>query len=179
MIGIYAIFRKSDNKCMYVGQSKDVERRIIYHLKYNTNINVDKLNYYGKIIETFDFYDKENQLNREAYWINELNPELNTCRNRHFKSKKLSEIAKTRTGEKNPMYRYKWSDEQIEQIRKHNIGKKRSKQSVENNRNAQILHAKLHPRCWINNGIEEKFIQKEYIQQYLNNGWIKGRLKRN
>ena len=30
-------------------------------------------------------------------------------------------------------------------------------------------------RCWINNNIQELFIEKSKLQQYIENGWIKGR----
>lgn len=90
-IGIYGIFRKSDNKCMYIGQSKEIENRIRSHLlKHNKSqqhlwIIVDNKNdYYGKILEEHKFDDREYRLNREAYWIKELNPELNVVRNRNM-----------------------------------------------------------------------------------------------
>lgn len=104
MIGIYAIYRKSDDKCLYVGQSKNIERRINEHTKYkyNSHLNLENIDCYGKCIEIFDFYEKENQLNREAYWIDLLKPELNIDKNRHhFVSNetrnKMSESQKGRT----------------------------------------------------------------------------------
>ena len=84
MIGIYAIFRKSDDKCMYVGESNNTEHRLHRHFKGFTHIKVNEKEHYGKVIETFDVYDKENQLDREAYWIRKLNPVLNKIRNKQY-----------------------------------------------------------------------------------------------
>ena len=77
MIGIYAIFRKSDDKCMYVGQSECIERRIGQHLTNNTHIDVNSEEYYGKPIEIHNIDDKKYRIEREKFWIHELNPELN------------------------------------------------------------------------------------------------------
>ena len=80
MIGIYAFYRRNDNKCLYVGQSKNLEYRTRAHMCPSGKFY--KQDVYYEFVETFDYYDLENQLNREAYWINVLNPELNIFRNR-------------------------------------------------------------------------------------------------
>lgn len=82
MIGIYAIYRTSDNKCIYVGQSKNIERRIYEHTKRPSSRLIQE-ECYGKAIEIYDSYDANTQLDREAYWINILSPELNKTINRH------------------------------------------------------------------------------------------------
>lgn len=74
MIGIYGIFRKSDNVCVYVGQSKNIETRIKQHLKHVTHTNYNETDYYGKEIEVFDYYDKEHNILREEYWIRKIRP---------------------------------------------------------------------------------------------------------
>ena len=117
MIGIYAIFRKSDDKCMYVGQSKDVERRKREHFGKNSKFNVT--DHYFKVLESFESIDNETKLNREAYWINELNPELNICRNRHFNltPEQIKKFSTSHIGSKR-------TPEQCENIRKSHIGQK-------------------------------------------------------
>lgn len=148
MIGIYAIYRKSDDACVYVGQSKEIEKRILMHIKYRCgrfkNIT-DEL--YYKALETFDYYDKENQLNREAYWINELNPELNIIRDRHLSvemkghlretniEKHHSEetkqkISKTMTGKNHPFYGKHHSEEVKQKISNTMKGEKRSAETL-------------------------------------------------
>ena len=103
MIGIYEIFRKSDDKCMYVGQSKNIKRRIYAHFGTNgQRFNYDE--YYYKVVEEFDTYDRNRNLDREAYWINELNAELNEWRNRQPSEKWRKQQSERMTGEKNSMY---------------------------------------------------------------------------
>lgn len=75
MIGIYGIYSKIDDELLYIGQSGNVRRRLNHHYDSCGKFNRDE--HYDKIIESFDFYDKETLLNREAYWIDELKPKLN------------------------------------------------------------------------------------------------------
>lgn len=103
MIGIYAIFRKSDDKCMYVGQSKNIKQRLYAHFcDKNKRFNYDE--YYYKVVEEFDTYDRNRNLDREAYWINKLNAELNEWRNRQPSEKWRKEQSERMKGEKNSMY---------------------------------------------------------------------------
>jgi len=118
MIGIYAIFRKSDDKCVYVGESKDITRRIGQHLTNNTHIDVNSEEYYGKPIEIHETDDKKYRMEREVYWINELNPEFNEIRDGSswmkdkpspFRGKTFSEetleiLRQKNKGSNNPMY---------------------------------------------------------------------------
>ena len=75
MIGIYKITRKSNGKS-YIGQSNDIERRLMEH-KYKTDIPVElAIQKYG--IEAFDYETIEEcsleQLDeREKYWIAHYN----------------------------------------------------------------------------------------------------------
>ena len=73
MKGIYAIYRKSDDKCMYVGQSTDIEARINNHL--STKFNKD--DYYHKVLEEDNNFSQYDLHNKETYWISELKPLLN------------------------------------------------------------------------------------------------------
>ena len=41
----------------------------------------------------------------------------------------------------------------------------------------ELIHTSKNTH-WVNNGIEEKMILFEEIQQYKNNGWILGRIKK-
>lgn len=119
MIGIYAIYRKSDDKCMYVGESKNIEQRLNHHLKYNaTHINVNDKEYYGKPIELHDTDDRKFRMSREVFWINELNPELNQIRDgsswmkgkpspfkgKHFSEETIEILKEKNRGCNNPMY---------------------------------------------------------------------------
>ena len=80
MIGIYAIYRKSDDECAYIGQSKNIEARCEGHLKNKEKFNDD--GYFYECLESFDFYDLNILLDREAYWINKMNPIFNIIKNR-------------------------------------------------------------------------------------------------
>ena len=98
MIGIYAIFRKSDDRCMYVGESKNIERRLYMHFQGHTHINVNNTEYYGKTIEEHNIDNKQYRLDREAYWINVLKPEFNDVRNRHKSEESIKKIIKNHVG---------------------------------------------------------------------------------
>lgn len=118
MIGIYAIFRKSDDKCMYVGQSKNIEQRLYVHLTGNSHINVNYEEYYGKPIETHENDDIKYRTTREIFWINELKPELNQIRDgsswmkgkpspfkgKHFSEETIEILREKNKGCNNPMY---------------------------------------------------------------------------
>lgn len=192
MIGIYGIFRKSDNKCMYVGQSNNVEKRINEHLKYNTNTNFNETDYYGRVIETFDFYDKENQLDREAYWINELNPKTNDTRNRHLSEHHKNQVKTTLTGrtlseehkknignsergEKHHMFGKHWAQEIKDKISISGKGKHHWSASNETKQKMSEWQIGL---VWINNGLINKRVYKAELDKYINLGWSIGMLKR-
>lgn len=191
MIGIYGIFRKSDDKCMYVGESIDVDRRIYDHLRGNSiNTNFNKTEYYGKTLETHDVDDKQYRLDREAYFIKTLNPELNIRRDRHWHlseetkkkikenhshisgmkgkhhsedaKKKIKENQPDKSGNKNPMYGK-------------NAEYYMSPEAIKQHRNNLRL-ASLN-RKWINNGTINKFVKPDELYQYLNNGWVLGMIK--
>ena len=72
MIGIYGIYRKSDDSCVYVGQSKHIKLRVCQHFtpkgKYNNT------EYYYKILENCEGLERQELLNRETYWIDTLSP---------------------------------------------------------------------------------------------------------
>lgn len=80
MIVIYAIYRKSNDECVYVGQSKNIEVRCATHLKNKEKFNDD--GYFYECLESFDFYDLNMLLDREAYWINKMEPTFNIIRDR-------------------------------------------------------------------------------------------------
>lgn len=155
MIGIYGIFRKSDDKCMYVGQSKDINGRIEYHLSGRVNTKFNSEEYYGEMLEQHFIDDRNYRLEREAYWINELNAEMNVIRDRHYiKSEETKQkISEANKGEKNPYY-----------------GKHPSK-------DIKKKLSKLYKNTkWINNGVITKRVKHDELQQYLENGWVLGRL---
>lgn len=80
MIGIYAIYRKSNDECVYVGQSKNIEARCKGHLQNKEKFNND--GYFYECLESFDFYDLNMMLDKEAYWINKMEPTFNIIRDR-------------------------------------------------------------------------------------------------
>lgn len=147
MIGIYGIFRKSDDKCMYVGQSKDIYGRIKDHLSGKSNTPFNKEDYYGDMIEQHFINDKAYRLQREAYWIKELNPKLNKIKDETNRGEYIS-------GEKHPMF-----------------GKHHTEESNKKNGQAHL------DRKWINNGTITKKVKPDEIQQYLSQGWKFGRIK--
>lgn len=204
MIGVYAIFRKIDDRCMYVGESKHLERRIKAHLDGKTKNLFNKEEYYCKILETHDIDDHKYRLQREVYWINELNPELNIIRDGtnwnhflHLSNEHKQKISNTKYGKN-------ISDEHKQKI---SIGKKNKHCKWINNGttlkcvppnelqsyldNGWVLGRKCicktlskkrseinFGRKWINNGIINKFVSLEELQSYLDSGWIPGMLKK-
>ena len=88
--GIYRIINSSNGKC-YVGSSIDINRRRLEHfsaLSHNRHVNnhlQNAYNKYGKdsfifeVIENLEITDniKEDLLEREQFWIDNLRPEYN------------------------------------------------------------------------------------------------------
>lgn len=171
MKGIYGIFRKSDDKCMYVGQSADIDGRIRAHLNgSSTNTSFDKENFYGDVIEEHMINDKQFRLERESYWINELNPELNKVRDRHHSEeskKKISEHHADVSGDKNPMYGKTGENNPM-------FGKHPDHKGEKNPKFGKYFK-------WINNGTITKHVNQDELDKYIQDGWKLGRLpwKRN
>lgn len=89
MIGVYRITNNITGD-FYIGSSKDIESRIrkhLYVLRSNKKVNVrlqNSFNKYGEeafIFDVVELCSQEQQLNREQYWINALNPQFNAVRN--------------------------------------------------------------------------------------------------
>lgn len=169
MIGIYGIFRKSDDKCMYVGQSKNVNERIKQHLSGKSPNKFNSEEHYGEMIEEHMLDYKQFRLEREAYWINELNPEFNKIRDRHHSKETTIQMSENNgmkgkhpdhRGNKNPMYGKHFSEETIKKQSKVKLGKNNP----------------VYDRRWINNGVITKMIKSDELHQYLENGWKLGRI---
>lgn len=201
-IGVYAIYRKSDDKCLYVGQSKQLKRRLMYQ-QYKYKFNTTE--HYHKILETFDYYDKENQLNREAYWIDVLNPELNIIRDRHQpqeQRKRHSEIMETimtddykqnissKLQGRTPWNKGKnncYSDETIQKISNTLQGRTSwNKNKTLSSEHISNIKKSLKGKpawnkgqkgvyCWVNKNNECKKILREQIDVYISEGWERGR----
>ncbi len=77
MIGIYAIYRNSDDICVYVGQSKNIQSRIWMHFNGFSHIKIKQDDYYWRVIEEHNIDDKQYRLDREEYWIDKLQPVYN------------------------------------------------------------------------------------------------------
>lgn len=181
MIGIYGIFRKSDDKCMYVGESKDVRTRIKHHLWGNTKNLFNKEEYYGDVIEEHMINNKQFRLEREAYWIEQLKPELNivrdeTNRGEYFSGENSSMYGKT--GEKNHMFGKHRSEETKKKIGAAHKGKHRSEETKKNiSESLKGKPSRTNGTKWINNGVTNKRVKPDELHQYLNNGWKFGRIK--
>ena len=165
MIGIYAFYRRNDNKCLYVGQSKNLEYRTRAHMCpsgmfYNQDV-------YYEFVETFDYYDLENQLNREAYWINVLNPELNKIRNRTWDNEQRQQIRERTTGTIFTPERCKHISEALK-------GKKHNDEFKEKRRNYMKGNTINIDRVHINKDGVNKNVKQNDIQKYLNSGWTLG-----
>lgn len=170
MIGIYGIFRKADDKCMYVGESKDINGRIKAHLNGHTRNTFSKDEYYGDVIEEHMINNKQFRLEREAYWIEQLNPELNEVRNRHQSEELKDKNRQTHLGEKNPMFgKYHLEDSK----------KKMKENHADLSGEKNGMFGKNYK--WINNGETTKRINQDELDKYIRNGWRLGRLswKRN
>lgn len=55
---------------------KNIKARLSQHFSHSIH-DFNRDDHYGKEIEVFDYYDKDELLKREAYWIRTLNPECN------------------------------------------------------------------------------------------------------
>jgi group I intron endonuclease len=84
--GVYKIF--TENKC-YVGSAINLYHRLQIHrgaLRNNKHHNIIIQNHFNKYgeqefeLEILEFCDKENLMEREQFWIDEINPEFNICR---------------------------------------------------------------------------------------------------
>ncbi len=118
MIGVYAIFRKADDKCMYIGESKNIEQRLYHHFVGNTHIHINKTDYYARVIEEHENDDKKYRMDREVFWINKFKPELNQItdgsswmrgkksgfKDKHHTAKTIEILSEKNRGCNNPMY---------------------------------------------------------------------------
>ena len=86
-------------------------------------------------------------------------------------------LSKSITGKNNPFYGKHHSEEARNKM---SIAHKGIKHSEEARNKMSIAHKeynKLHPRCWMNNGDIQTLVLLEKVQEYLDKGWVKGRLK--
>ena len=131
MIGVYGIYRKSDNVCVYVGQSKNIEKRTREHLRYSIHHNFNETDYYAKEIEVFDNYDKEELLKREGYWIRTLDPEYNYYGSSKTKTYKCPRKKNDDNLQEDELYMISCGDEQHYFTSLHKIGKYINKQRTQ------------------------------------------------
>lgn len=145
MIGIYAIYRTIDNKCMYVGQSMNVENRIRQHLRGHMHKMFNKEEYFGKILEEHLNDDKTYRLQRETYWINKLNPELNHITDGSCWNKGLTKEQDRRLKGGTPKGTSSWckgltkeTDARVKSISEKLTGRSQSEETKEKNRQSHL-----------------------------------------
>lgn len=131
MIGVYGIYRRSDNVCVYVGQSKNIEKRTREHLRYSVHHNFNEIDYYAKEIEIFDNYDKEELLKREGYWIRTLDPEYNYYGSSKTKTYICPHKKKDDNLQENELYMISCGEEQLYFTSLYRIGKFLNKQRAQ------------------------------------------------
>lgn len=135
MKGIYKITNLINNR-IYIGQSdrlNEREREHFYRLKNKTHHNEHlqkAFNKYGKDNFKFEIIEITDDLdNRELFWLNESGG-LNSDKTYNFKdplTKKFSDytrvkISKIVTGENNPNYGNKWTQEQKDKLSEKKLG---------------------------------------------------------
>ena len=198
-IGIYGIFRKTDDKCIYIGQSKNIEGRWKSHCSKRGKFNRNE--YYVKVLEQHNIDDKEYRLNRESYFINQLNPEMNIVRDRKFNGylagKNNGFYGKTHTQEaiskiRNSSSGRKWTDTQREKYEEYvntpEVRKLRSERMTGENHplygthrpedTCKKLSAAITGRHWYTNGISNKMPREEQIPELLEQGYYLGFTKK-
>ena len=57
-------------------------------------------------------------------------------------------------------------------------GKRHREESKEKIRNTMTPKDSKNPRIWVSKDGQFKYLRKELLEEYLNNGWIKGRIKK-
>lgn len=57
-------------------------------------------------------------------------------------------------------------------------GKRHREESKEKIRNTMTPKDSKNPRVWVSKDGQFKYLRKELLEEYLNNGWIKGRIKK-
>lgn len=182
MIGIYKITNKINGN-FYIGQSVDIKRRFMEHRTPNGTMTPIKLAIKKYGLENFAFEvleecskDKLNE--REIYWISTLRPQYNKCaggpgaRNHHVSdevkailSKKAKEQWAAMSDEEKkqsisrlhnarPKTRI-ISMEQRQKLRKANLGKKQSAETIEK-RKQTIIEKKKNGFVQTNQGHRKK-----------------------
>lgn len=92
---------------------------------------------------------------------------------KHLSDDSRKKISIANSGEKNGMYNRK-GDKHPWTGQKH---KKESKEKISNAlKNIPKEKRSTYGKCWINNGIKNKMVKFDDLEQYLNCGWFKGRL---
>lgn len=152
MKGIYAIYKRDTNECLYVGQSKCIEKRVHRHfhrkpLSVNDWHNIiynNEHDYYYKVLEECD---ADIRGERERYYIAELKPIYNVFKGGESVWDEYPESAK----------------EKLRQYSYHRYGEANG----------------MYNKRWITNGIENKCISPDEIDYYLSNGYKLGQTKFN
>ena len=183
MIGIYGIYRKSDDVCVYVGQSKHIELRVCQHFTPLQKYNKDE--YYYKVIEECDNIKRSEMLKKESYWIDKLSPvdnkqktgrcfytqefkqkmsELN--KGKHHSEEAKQKMREAKMGEKNYIYGKHHSEETKQKISTGNKGKHVSEETRQKMREANIgRHVSEETRKKISEGNKGKHVSEETKQK--------------
>lgn len=196
MKGVYAIFKKDTNECIYVGQSKCIEGRIKRHFNrrpmsdkdWHNVIYKNEQEYYYKVLEECDASIRGE---RERYYISVLKPKFNKSKGGDFVHDEYPESGKQKlrqynginhrgkdfNGKNNPQYGKRWmNDGQQTKI----VEPDEIEYHLKNGYKFGRLYFRTkntNDRRWMNDGQHNKLVESNEIGYHLNNGYKFGRLK--
>ena len=188
--GVYCILNKNLNK-RYIGSSVNVKSRLMQHryqlkenIHYNTKLQEDfNLNSYEFYV--IEYCNRDMLLVREQYWIdfyggvnsgnlyNQWNVDWSECNSSFNENVSKATIA----AQKDTAIRQKMSLS--------HIGKSHSQQTKD--KISKSNKGKKHPKginTWfkgrkrINNGVNNRFVLPEELNDYLNQGWKLGGIQK-
>ena len=190
---IYVITNLINNK-QYVGEtSLTIEDRLKAHFQsakyrlkydlYKDMIEYGKSNFKIELLEEFESENRQQEIERESYWIEKLNTYNNGYNNieKHgytsigykFSDERKEEYSKKFSGENNPMYGKKlkdlMSEEQIALWKQHlSEARKGKKFTEEHKKNLSENSGKKKRCCAIINGERVEFDSITKLANFLN-----------
>lgn len=141
--------------------------------------------------EIKEIINKRSETNIKKYGVSNINqlPERKEYYKSLFTNKEVSKETKLKmskakkgkgVGKDNNNYGNKWTDEQ-----KQNLSKKRKENGLSAGKNNPMFGRKREdtternklPKRWVTNGLEDKLILREFLDEYLSKGYYIGRSK--